>query len=265
MTNRNKFKFSIIIVSLNTKNDFLKTLASVTNQSYDDYEIIVVDGDSNDGTIKEIFKRKKIITKYIIGKDKGIYHAMNKGIKISSGKWIIFMNSGDIFFKKNTLYNFILGDIHNCDVVYGDTSVDAKNLKYIVKSKLFDYNTLLMPFNHQSVFVKSHILKKKNFSLKYKFSSDFDFFYYCFLNQKKFKKIDSIISKVKSGGSADCNRQEVFNENIMIINKKGNKSIIYRLYLKKINQYFKDFLKIILPSFFQKILLKQKYKNNLTD
>ena len=163
---RNKFEFSIIVVSYNTKNDFLETLESITKQIYRNFEIIVIDGNSNDGTKNEIFKRKKTISKFIIEKDRGIYDAMNKGIKISRGKWIIFMNSGDKFLKKNILYNFTLKDVKNYDIVYGDAIVNTKNFKYVLKSKPFEYNTFLMPFCHQSVFVKSNILKKKKFLSK---------------------------------------------------------------------------------------------------
>lgn len=257
--------FSIIIVSYNTKKDFIKTLNSIKEQTYKNYEIIVVDGNSIDGTKKEIIKRKKTISKFVIEKDKGIYHAMNKGIKMSSGNWIIFMNSGDLFYKKNVLYNFISENVKNCDIVYGDTLVSAKNLKYVVNSKPFEYKTLLMPFCHQSVFVKSNILKKRNFSLIYRFSSDFDFFYYCYLSKKKFQKIDYIISKVTSGGFSDKNRQMVFNENLTIIKKKGNKSLLYFLYLIKISQYLKDIIRFIFPSFIQELILKKKYKNNLVN
>jgi glycosyltransferase involved in cell wall biosynthesis len=256
---------SIIVVSLNTKVDFLKTLKSINKQTYKNYEILVVDGNSSDGTKKEIIKRKKTISKFVIEKDKGIYHAMNKGIKMSSGNWIIFMNSGDLFYKKNVLYNFISENVKNCDIVYGDTLVSAKNLKYVVNSKPFEYKTLLMPFCHQSVFVKSNILKKRNFSLIYRFSSDFDFFYYCYLSKKKFQKIDYIISKVTSGGFSDKNRQMVFNENLTIIKKKGNKSLLYFLYLIKISQYLKDIIRFIFPSFIQELILKKKYKKNLVN
>jgi glycosyltransferase involved in cell wall biosynthesis len=258
-------KISIIIVSLNTRVDFIKTLSSIKKQNYHNYEIIVIDGNSIDGTKEEIMKRKAIISKFIIEKDKGIYHAMNKGIKISSGKWTIFMNSGDIFYKKNTLKNFISKDNQYHDIIYGDTLVDAKSIQYVVKSKVFDTSTILMPFCHQSVFVKSFLLKKRNFSLGYKYSSDFDFFNYCFLKGKKFKKADYIISKVKSGGFADKNRQKVFDENLQIVGKRAIKNLIYLLYLKKVNQFLKDFLKMLIPNTFQLFILKLKYKNNLID
>ncbi|MDA7733630.1 glycosyltransferase [Candidatus Pelagibacter sp.] len=260
-----RVKVSVIVVSLNTKNELEKTLISIMSQSIVDYELIVVDGESNDGTRVVINKYKNKIDKQIIEKDNGIYDAMNKGIKISSGKWIIFMNSGDLFYKKNVLKNFLSEAVKNYDIVYGDTVVSAKNLKYIVNSKPFDYKTLLMPFCHQSVFVKSNILKKRKFSLIYRFSSDFDFFYYCYLSGKKFYKIDNVISKVKSGGFADKNRQMVFNENLRIIKKKGNKNLLYLLYLKKISQYIKDAIRFILPNFIKELILKKKYKNKLVN
>jgi len=258
-----KVKVSIIVVSLNTLDDFKNTINSINSQTYKNFEIIVIDGNSVDGTKKEIIKRRKKIPKFIIEKDKGIYHAMNKGIKLSDGEWIVFMNSGDVFYRNNILDKFLLEDTKNYDVVHGDTQIINKNLKYIVKSKIFNHNTCLMPFCHQSVFVRSKILKKKNFSLRFKISSDFDFFYYCFISGKKFKKLNLIISKVKSGGLSDTHRQRVFNENMMIINKKGNKVLVCLLFLKKLNQYLKDLLKIILPNFTQKFILKQKYKDYL--
>ena len=83
------------------------------------------------------------------------------------------------------------------------------------------------------------------------------------MSRKKFQKIDYIISKVKSGGFADKNRQMVFNENLIIIKKKGNKTLVYLLYLKKISQYIKDLLKFLLPSSIEKFILRTKYKKNL--
>ncbi len=260
-----KIKVSVIVVSLNTLIDFKKTINSINSQTFKKFEIIVIDGGSTDGTKKEIKKNKNSFSNYLIERDNGIYHAMNKGIKLSKGKWIIFMNSGDTFHKKKTLENFFSEDVKEHDIIYGDTIVNSKKLKYLVESTAFDNKTLSMPFCHQSVFVKSILLKKKNFSLIYKYSSDFEFFFNCFERKKKFKRINMIISNVKSGGLADKNRQKVFDENLMIISKKNNKLLTYILYLKKLNQYLIDFLKTILPDFVQKIILKIKYKNVLID
>ena len=96
--------FSIVVISLNTKSEFLKTIRTIKKQSYNKYEIIVIDGKSTDGTVEEIKKLGKNISKKIIEKDKGIYDAMNKGIRLAKGNWIIFLNSGDIFYNENAYF-----------------------------------------------------------------------------------------------------------------------------------------------------------------
>ena len=97
---------SIVVVSLNTAKKFEKTIKSILNQSTNNFELIVVDGMSKDKTKYFLKKYNKFITKIISEKDKGIYDAMNKGIKNSSKKWIYFLNSGDIFCNKNILKKF---------------------------------------------------------------------------------------------------------------------------------------------------------------
>ena len=80
---------SIIIVSLNTKDDFLRTINSIISQTKK-VEIIVVDGNSTDGTVEEIKKHSQLFDEIIIERDEGIYFAMNKGIKKASKEWIYF-------------------------------------------------------------------------------------------------------------------------------------------------------------------------------
>ena len=98
-----KKMISIVVVSLNTAKKFEKTIKSILNQSTNNFELIVVDGMSKDKTKYFLKKYNKFITKIISEKDKGIYDAMNKGIKNSSKKLIYFLNSGDIFCNKNIL------------------------------------------------------------------------------------------------------------------------------------------------------------------
>ena len=82
---------SIIIVSLNTKNDFLNTINSVISQN-EKIELIVIDGKSVDGTLDEIKKYNKFLDKIIIEKDDGIYSAMNEGIKVATVRWIYLLD-----------------------------------------------------------------------------------------------------------------------------------------------------------------------------
>jgi len=99
-------EITIIVVSLNTKRDTIKTVNSILIQSYKNYEILVIDGKSNDGTVEFLRKNSNKIN-FISKKDKGIYFAMNKGVKLAKSNWIIFLNSGDIFSSSKVLENFI--------------------------------------------------------------------------------------------------------------------------------------------------------------
>lgn len=93
-----KYKLSIITITYNDLHNLIKTVNSVIQQVTPDVEYLIIDGKSNDGTyeyLNDISKKMQI--KYISEKDNGIYDAMNKGIKISTGKWVYFLNAGDFY------------------------------------------------------------------------------------------------------------------------------------------------------------------------
>ena len=118
-----KRKFiSILIPVLNDKNGLKKTLKSIFNQSFTDYEVIVIDGKSSDGTLSVIKSFRKKIKIFLSETDKGIYDAINKGIKLSTGKYINIINANDTYFNKNSLetakkfliknnYDFLFGAV----------------------------------------------------------------------------------------------------------------------------------------------------------
>ena len=257
-------KVSIIIVSLNTKNFFLNTVNSVLAQSYKEKEIIVVDGNSTDGTINIIKKIKKKFSKVIIEKDRGIYDAMNKGSHLVSGKWVIFLNSGDVFYNKNTLSDIFEQSITKKDIIYGNTLVKNKSVNYFVDANFFSKKTILMPFCHQSTMIKADIIKKNKFSLEYKYSSDFNFFIKCFSKKKIFYNSNLTIAKVIANGVSDNNRQKVYDENIRILKKYNyNFFIILKLWLFKLANLIKDYIKYTLPEFLILLILKFKYRKKI--
>ena len=258
--------FSIIIVSLNTKEKLRNTLESVYKQKIypKNYEIIVVDGMSIDGTQEEILNKKNKIDKLIIEKDAGIYDAMNKGIKYANGEWIIFLNSGDLFYKNNILKKIYSYKLSENDVIYGDTIVNNKEFKYKINGKLFNKNSINIPFCHQSSFVKSHLLKKYNFDLEYKICSDFDFFIKIKKKKKIFKKVNLIISTIEAGGLSDKNRFKAFIENSKIIFRhalsfKNIFKIIFFFLFLSISQ----FSKLLLPNMIIRKILRKKYKKSI--
>ena len=254
---------SIVIVSLNTDKDFKKTLDSIIRQNIKKkyIEVIVVDGGSTDKTPEVIKKYIKFIDSYIIKKDRGIYDAMNKGVKLSRGKWIIFMNSGDIFYGKDILkkiFNFCI-NYNDVDIIFGNTLMDNKNLSFRLNGNYFKKSTCLMPFCHQSSIVKKKLLRQKPFDLNFHLSSDFNFFINCYLNHIKFQKFNYIISKVKAGGQSDVFRQRVLSENIKIFWVQKKIALISLLGFLKIFIFIKDFIKSFLTPQLVTYLMKIKY------
>lgn len=114
-------KISIITVCFNCADQLEKTILSYMSQTYNDKELIVVDGGSNDRTIEVINKYHENISKWISEPDEGIYDAMNKGLSLAVGEWVNFMNAGDVFTDKNVLTNtFKMQITNNISFIYSD-------------------------------------------------------------------------------------------------------------------------------------------------
>ncbi len=177
---KNSLLFSIITISLNTKSDLEKTIKSISNQSYKDFEFIIVDGGSNDGSV-ELIKETNAVTKWVSESDKGRYDAMNKGIKMSSGKYLLFLNSGDVLVDSNVLANVAAHKL-NKQVYFGNLLLDKGNQEEpfevnfgnatISKELLLEY---ALP--HQATFFHKDVFK--NYGLyddTYVICGDHDFF-----------------------------------------------------------------------------------------
>lgn len=117
-----ELKLSIITICYNAASDLQKTIKSVALQNFKDYEYLIIDGGSKDNTLSIIKQNQGIITKWVSEPDKGIYDAMNKGVKMASGEWLIMMNAGDVFADANVLRNVFNRKIaDNITFLYGDT------------------------------------------------------------------------------------------------------------------------------------------------
>ena len=256
--------FSIIVVSYNTKNEFIKTLNSIKRQTYKKYEVIIIDGYSNDGTIDLIKKIKDKKINSLIEKDKGIYDAMNKGIKKAKSEWTIFLNSGDVFKDMNVLKKVHKIINKKSDIVFGNTIIDNKDIFYYQSGKFFNNSTLEIPFCHQSVFTRTKLLKKNRFNLNYRICSDFNLFVKLYKKKYIFQKIKPIIAIVISGGLSDSSRLRVFYENYDILKK--NKMLngkIFSLFILFLHIILIKFIKIFLPKYIINTLLKIKYYNTI--
>ncbi len=169
--------FSIITVVFNGVDTIEKTILSVINQDYKAFEYIIVDGNSNDGTLQIIEKYKIYINKLISEPDNGLYYAMNKGIQVATGKFLWFINSGDEIAAPDILSK-IFSSMPLADIYYGETLVvdnSGKPLGYrrlkppaILMWKDFKRGMLV---SHQSVIVKKEIADK--YDTNFKFSADY--------------------------------------------------------------------------------------------
>lgn len=205
------------------------TIKSTLSQTYNNIEYIIIDGGSIDGTIDVIKKYDDYISFWISEPDRGIYDAMNKGIVNASGDYILFLNSGDLFYSVDVLTK-IFSQHQNSDVIYGDTSVIDKLLnKKTIKASDLKSDWKSIPYCHQSVFIKSQVLKNNLFNISYKIASDYNQYYELKNSNCSFLKIDEIISIYDLNGFSIQNYSKLLNE---------YKSISVKNQQKVINKFF---------------------------
>lgn len=258
---------TIITVSYNAAQQISSTIKSLLKQADNRFECIFVDGKSTDNTNKIItnykqeFEQKNIRITHLIEKDKGIYDAMNKGIKLASSKWIFFLNAGDSFYDSTTIkmINEIL-DEEDSDIVYGNICEVDNNCEAINVPRSLENMRFELPFCHQAVFTKSELLKNKNFSIKYKIASDYEFFLDAYLNGKKFEYMDVTVARFMRDGVSSKQLHKTYKEYWDIRFEYGVvKSNIFQKIVCLVDN-FKITLKIVLPMFVVKRLKKMKLK-----
>ena len=174
---KNNPLISVVTVSYNAVLTIEQTILSVINQTYPHIEYIIIDGGSTDGTVDIIKKYANRIAYWVSEPDKGIYDAMNKGIRTAKGEWINFMNAGDLFYSKDTLEKVFSKSINdNIKVIYGDVMLNKQGVLSQGKVYPISFMQIAMPFCHQFSF--SHISEYTHgFNLQFKIGADFEFYY----------------------------------------------------------------------------------------
>ena len=248
-------KITIVTVTYNSERTIKTTLRSVKNQTYKNIEHIIIDGNSNDKTLS-IIKDYSHITKIISETDNGIYHAMNKGIKLATGNVIGFLNSDDFYANTKVIYRIAKAfenhpkiDAFYSDLVYVDQFNISKIIRYFKSSEfkkgLFSLGWCLP---HPTFFVRRSVYKKfGNFDLSYRFASDVDLMMR-FLEKYKIKSkyIPEVWVKMRIGGVTNKNLKNIWLQNKEIIHSfnKNNLSVNLLKFLilkiiSRIVQYFK--------------------------
>lgn len=207
---------SVIIPTYNSGRTIARCLDSIIAQTYTDYEVIIMDNSSTDNTLSAIegYKSKLAAIHVVSESDEGIYDAMNKGIKIASGKWIYFLGSDDYLIDQEVLskfhqsvskdkvkYHFVYGNVRS--PLYGEKYAGEFNTNTIVKKNIC----------HQAIFYRKEIFDLVGFyNLKYEVVADYEFNLRCFFHKKvKHKYIDLIIAHYSEGGFSAMKMDKVFS------------------------------------------------------
>jgi glycosyltransferase involved in cell wall biosynthesis len=221
---------SIVTVVFNGAKVLEGTMQSVLRQTYDNIEYIVIDGGSTDDTRNIIQKYENAIDQWVSEPDRGIYDAMNKGISLASGEWINFMNAGDTFYQTNTIESIFKRYDPAADVLFGAQEVVYPDRFTVVKKArpLCDAWKGNICW-HQSMFIKTAIMKNRPFDLSYKICADFDLLLYVFRNNHIFYDSGQTVARILLGGYSDSNLLSANNEKWRI-SKKHQNTIRVNLY-----------------------------------
>jgi glycosyltransferase involved in cell wall biosynthesis len=167
-------KLSIITINLNNAQGLQRTIESVISQTFTDYEYIIIDGGSTDGSVDIIKQYEDKITYWVSEPDKGIYNAMNKGILQAKGEYLQFLNSGDWLLDGNKLQQ-VFDERPNEDIVYCDLKTDKEIWSYPDKLSLFSF--FKGTIGHPASFIKKILFYNIGFyNEKNKIISDWEFF-----------------------------------------------------------------------------------------
>ncbi|HEK20555.1 glycosyltransferase family 2 protein [Mucilaginibacter sp.] len=214
---------SVITIVYNNARDIERTLLSVLNQTYPNIEYIVVDGASTDGTLEIIKRYGRRISKLISEKDKGIYDAMNKGLAVATGDYVIFMNSGDEFYDAHTVEK-VFATAEDADIYYGETEMvndERQSLgrrrhkapeKFTWRS--FKYG---MSVSHQAIYIRRSLVEP--YDPQYQLSADIDWIIKAAKKAKKIVRVDSYVAKYLVGGMSKARHRQSLQERFDIMKR----------------------------------------------
>jgi len=216
-------KLTVITIVYNNVRDIERTMLSVLGQTYGNIEYIIIDGLSNDGTLQVIGKYKNRISKFISEKDKGIYDAMNKGLAIATGDYVIFMNSGDEFYDAGTV-TAVFASANDADIYYGETemiddagqSLGQRRHKAPAKFtwRGFKYG---MSISHQAIYIKRALTEP--YDSRYQLSADIDWIIRAAKKAKIIVNVNRYVAKYLVGGMSKKKHRQSLEERFDIMKR----------------------------------------------
>lgn len=215
-------KISIITVVYNAKEPLRETLENLKALKYDNKEIIVIDGDSSDGTKSVIEHYSLDISVWVSEPDKGLYDAMNKGLRLSTGEYVWFINAGDKVYSVDTLNNIFDGKEFHSDIYFGETLITTKDgvtlglrKKKLPKKLRWQSFRHGMVVCHQSIIIKRRIAPLYN--LKYRYAADIEWVLESLKKARSIYNTHQILSIFTEGGISTTSRHASLKERFTIM------------------------------------------------
>ncbi|MDB5087308.1 MAG: glycosyl transferase [Mucilaginibacter sp.] len=212
---------SVITIVYNNVKDIERTILSVLNQTYPNIEYIIIDGKSTDGTLQIIEKYKSRIAKLISEKDGGIYDAMNKGLAIATGDYVIFMNSGDEFFEPTTVQE-VFATAPDADIYYGETEMinderQSLGQRRHAAPKQFTWRDFKygMSISHQAIYIRRSLTEPYNRT--YQLSADIDWIIRAAKKAKTIVNVNRYVAKYLVGGMSKNKHRQSLQERFNIM------------------------------------------------
>lgn len=196
-------KYSVITVNYNNREGLRRTMESVVGQTCRDFEYIVIDGGSTDGSADLLREHESELSYWVTERDRGVYHAMNKGIRRARGEYLIFMNSGDTFYDNDVLacvLPLLTADIVHGRLFYYSGRERTVYLRGEPTLQHFLDNTL----NHQAAFIARRLFEGTMYDERYKIVSDWKFFMQKLIVENcSFRSIDVKVGRFEEGGISE--------------------------------------------------------------
>lgn len=215
---KKQMKYSVITINYNNREGLKHTIESVVCQTYTDFEFIIIDGGSTDGSVDIIKKYSANIDYWVSEKDHGVYHAMNKGVAHAQGDYCIFMNSGDYFHSPTVLE--AIKDFHE-DIICGkvikgnDTTESG-----LTKTSITLVDLMRASLPHQAMCIKRELLIKHPYDEQYKILSDWKFSIEAIIfDNCTFRNIDVIVADYDTNGISSNSRGLLPKEREQILKK----------------------------------------------
>lgn len=242
---------SFVIVTFNAAGTVCEAIDSILSQAYPNKEIVIIDGQSNDGTVEKITAYGNKINYFISEKDSGIYDAMNKGIAACRGDWVLFLGSDDTLYNPAVCTKFFEESAFaNADFIYGDALYSSRQMRYGGER---DYKKLIESnICHQAVFYKKELLEKMDgYNLRYAILADYELNLRIFRNEAHIKKyVPQIVTLFNDKGTSNIVLDRNFHPDMLqSFLKKDNisywSSLLqqYHFYYGYISFYNKEYFK----------------------